>query len=88
MAISAQGQVARLYPDTVGCYIRLENPANVPKDGYFRLLLDHPNYSALYSMAVVSYVNNLSLYIRTKKDIISTEHAEVSYFILDTDYNR
>ena len=81
---SAKGNVTRIYPDQSGCYIRLNDSTNVPKDGYFRLHLNHPNYNALFSLTVAALTNGLPLSIVTEKEIHKSEHATVVYMVLDS----
>jgi hypothetical protein len=89
MALNAKGKVKRLYPSyesTKGkTFIRLELPASAsaPKDGYFFIDSSHPNYNALYSLALVAAVNRYELTIRTSADISSLAHAKVEYLVVD-----
>ncbi|MCP4631550.1 MAG: hypothetical protein GY855_01395 [candidate division Zixibacteria bacterium] len=83
MAVSVTDKVSRIYTRKNGCYIRLENPDHVPKEGYFFLPSDTPNYNSLYSLAVVAAINRYPLLIRTVRDITSSEHAAVEYLVLD-----
>lgn len=89
MAVHAKGKVTRLYPSyeaTNGkTYIRLELPAATvaPKDGYFYIETSHPNYNALYSLALVAAVNRYELTVRTAQDISTQNHAKVEYMVVD-----
>lgn len=87
MTVRFYGEVARLYVNSSGCIIRMQNvtPQGVvmPKDGYFHLELDHPNYSALYSLAMLAASGRHRLSIRTKEDAVSSSNAVVQYFVLD-----
>lgn len=83
MTVNATGQVDRLYAHNGGLNIRLMGIRETPKDGYFKLLLTHPNYNALFSMASMAAMSRRPLWIRTVKDIVPTESAEVSYMVLD-----
>ena len=87
MAIRATATVDRLYvraEPEAGALIRLAIPeSEAPKDGYFRLELDHPNYFALYSLALSAAINRFPLQIRTKADINPAETALVSYMVVD-----
>ena len=85
MAHYATGTVVRIYADTEGCYISLRYPDTTPKpkDGYFRLLKSHQNYSSLYSLAVVAAVNRYNLSIRTNGEIDPNEHGSVRYMVVD-----
>ena len=85
MANRVAGKVVRLYPTKGGTYIKLALAAGVPepKDGYFELDEKHPNYNALYSLALLAAVNRYTLTIRTERDITPTEHAVVAYMVVD-----
>ena len=84
MAYRVTSEVVRIYPADSECvYIRLKDPSHTPKDGYFELKTDHPNFKALYVLALVAAANRQKLQIRTVGDIVSTEHAEVLYMVLD-----
>jgi hypothetical protein len=84
MALVATGKVTRLYVRDEGTRIRLEIPADTqPKEGYFYLDLTHPNYNALYSLALSAAVNGYPLMIRTDADITPTEGATVNYMVVD-----
>jgi hypothetical protein len=85
MAIRADGKVARLYPTKGYTYIRLALAAGVaaPEDGYFKLDQTHPNYNALYSLALLAAVNRYTLTIRTESDITPSEYAVVRYMWVD-----
>jgi hypothetical protein len=85
MANTAKGKVGRIYPHENVAYIRLEGiPLNAtPKDGYFRLDKTHPNYAALYSLALVAAVNRYDLLIRTRAEITNQDHGEVVYMVVD-----
>lgn len=90
MAYRFYGQVARLYvrgTPQIGCMIRLKDvtPAGVdlPQDGYFYLESEHPNYNALYSLAVLAASGRHRLQIRTQGDAVPTSPARVSYMVLD-----
>jgi hypothetical protein len=87
MTFRFYGEVARLFVHTRGCEIRLQNVspqgAELPKDGYFSLLLGHENYAALYSLALFAASGRHRLSIRTVQDADSTSPAEISYIVLD-----
>ena len=89
MAILAKGRVKRIYPSyettNARTYIALELPASTvaPKDGYFVLDGRHPNYNALYSLALVAAVNRYELSIRTAADITNQAHANVEFMTID-----
>jgi hypothetical protein len=77
------GKVTRIYPNEDGCYIRMNYAGDKPKDEYFHLSKTHGNYNSLYSLAVVAAVNRYTLSIRTRQEIVSTEHGEVVYMVVD-----
>jgi hypothetical protein len=87
MAFRFYGEVDRLYVDRSGCNIRLQNvtpPGEpLPQDGYFVLHLDHENYAALYSLALLAASGRHRLSIRTVGDAVPTARAEVQYMVLD-----
>ncbi|MCP4611258.1 MAG: hypothetical protein GY845_21315 [Planctomycetes bacterium] len=78
-------EVKMINVDKEGCYIMLKDPGYSPKDGYFKLSLNHANYNSLYSLAVIAAVNRYKLQIRTYGDIVDTEYAEVLYMVISWD---
>lgn len=87
MTFRFYGEVERLFVRRSGLEIRLQNvtpqDAVMPKDGYFWLKLDHENYSALYSLALLAASGRHRLSIRSVTDAVPTEPAEVEYMVLD-----
>ena len=82
MANDTTGKVTRLYTDTDGCYIQTSGtPA--PKYNYYQLLLTHPNYNALYSLALSAAVNKNKLRVRTVQEIDANQIAEVEYLLVN-----
>jgi len=79
------GTVAQLYVDNGHCYITLKGIANPPKDGLFELRQSHPNYNALYSLALVAAVNGYKLGIRTIGEIEANpnNYPGVEYLVVD-----
>lgn len=84
------GQVERLYvrgTPNIGCMIRLRDvtPADetLPRDEYFYLDSDHPNYNALYSLALLAANGRHRLQVRTFGDAVPTEYARISYLVID-----
>ena len=82
------GKVNRMYVNKLGLDVRLDiDPKTAPKDGYFFLRVTHPNYNALYSLALAAAVNRLPLSIRTVGEIEDATKAEkrpeVEYFVQD-----
>ena len=82
MAVAVRGKVTKLYPQENGCYLKIDASPK-PKDGFFWIGLNHPNYNSLFSIAVVAFVNNYELQVRAKAEINSNEHASVSYVTID-----
>lgn len=88
MTVRVTGKVARLFVSRLSSggvtFIRLQVPASEqPMDGYFRLDQSHPNYNALYSLALSAAINGYPLSIRTVTDITPTEHGVVRYMVVD-----
>jgi len=85
MAIVAVGKVSRLYVNRGNTSIRLDIDweKTGPANGYFKLRLDHVNYNALYSLALAAAVNRFPLRIRTVKEIVKDDRAEVEYMVVD-----
>ena len=85
MIPSATGVVTRLYVREEGTNIRINvDPDLQPKDSYFLLELSHPDYNALYSLALAAAVNRLPLRIRANgDDPIKGRVCTVSYMVVD-----
>ena len=85
MAVRVKGRVSRIYASEDVTYIRLKDipTEDTPKDGYFRLFRSHPNYNALYSLALVAAVNRYQLDIRAAGEIEPSEYADVVYMVVD-----
>jgi len=82
MTTATKGAITRLYTNTEGCYIQTTGtPA--PKHEYYQLLLTHPNYNALYSLALSAAVNKMEMTVRTVDPIDTNEIAQVSYLSVD-----
>jgi hypothetical protein len=81
MADNLTGTVARIFPSRTSTAIRLHVPAGTvePKDGLFHLRFDHPNYNALYSLALVAAVNRYSLQIDANVEIDPDVEADIDY---------
>ena len=83
MATHFQGRVERLYPAAGITFVRLRIPvAQQPSKNYFRLLQDHENYNALYSLALAAAINGYDLLIRTNP-VQPGEDAFVEYMTVD-----
>lgn len=83
---TAIGKVSRIYANKSGAFIRLAGlpPGNTPGgENYFELRLNHANYNALYSLALVAAANRYNLRIRTDSDISPQSNAVVSYLVVD-----
>ena len=89
MTILFKGRVARIYANEAGCGVRLDTldqataARSGPPNAYFHLAHDHPNYNALYSLALAAAANRWELYVRTKTDVVPTTDASVQYFVVD-----
>lgn len=85
MIPSATGVVTRLYVSSPGTYIRLDiGPELQPSSNYFLLQLSHPDYNALYSLALAAAVNRLPLRIRANGDVpLKGRDCFVSYMVVD-----
>jgi hypothetical protein len=85
MAVNASGRISRIYAQKTYVAIRLANlpPELTPLSGYFVLRTTHPNYNALYSLALSAAVNRFVLTIRTEADISPQQTADVWYFVAD-----
>jgi len=83
MTVHAKGKVERLFVHSTGLYVRLADIKEKPRDEYFHLLLTHPNYNALFSLASMAAMSNRPLWIRTVEDIVPTEYGKVEYFVVD-----
>ena len=83
---SAIGKVSRIYANKSGAFIRLSGlpPQDTPGgEHYFELRNAHPNFNALYSLALVAAANQYKLWIRTESDISSKGNAVVHYMVVD-----
>lgn len=90
MANSVVGQIKRLYVDDDNCYIQIRYNENtisegvpIPSNEYFILPTSNPNYNSLYSLALASAVNRISVWIRAQSDIIQNAPAYVGYLVVD-----
>ncbi len=54
-----------------------------PSDNYFRVMSDHPNYKAIFSLASMAAMSGHRFAIRTTEDISEGDRAEVSYVFMD-----
>lgn len=79
----ATALVERLYVNREACIIRLAGVGPPPKDQYFKLLLDHPNYNALYSLALSAAINRYPLTVRATGEFPSDSMAQVEYLVVD-----
>lgn len=86
MAIRATGKITRLYANRHGTFIQLDvDPANAPKDTYFRLQSEHSNYNGIYSLALAAAANRWPITIRIEGDgpINPDIEANISYVNVD-----
>mgnify|MGYP001110167387 CR=1 FL=1 len=82
MTDSVHGKITRVYTDENQVYIKSDAVLK-PKSGYFRLLLTHPNYNAVYSLLLSSAINKKTVKLRTMQDISPTEYGEINYVSVD-----
>jgi hypothetical protein len=83
MALRASGAVERVYvraEPEAGTLVRLAIPeSEAPKDGYFRIELDHPNYFALYSPALSAAINpEQRRFRRGRRNLLAIQSATVT----------
>jgi len=78
MANRVKGKVKKIYAHEDLVYVSLEglDLGVTPKEEFFLLARNHPNYNALYSLALVAAVNRYELEIRTKAEITNQEYGE------------
>jgi len=80
------GRVERLYVTEGVTNIRLRGipVSEQPAENYFRLQQGHPNYNALYSLALAAAINGYELHIRVRGgDLTPGEEARVHYLFVD-----
>jgi hypothetical protein len=82
MGKSVSGRVELLSASAGRTVIRLTDPQHMPKDGNFKLRLDHPNYNALFSLACMAAMSGKYISIGTEEDIVPDEEADVTYVLL------
>jgi hypothetical protein len=84
MSDNRKGLVKRLYATNGRTFIRLDIPADQqPKDSYFALEQTHPNYTALFAIALSAAVNRQGLKIDTAGEITPDVTPTVDYLVLD-----
>lgn len=80
MATHFTGKVERLYVTGGRTFVRLRIPVSQqPEENYFELEQAHPNYNALYSLALAAAINGYDLLIRTVGDVAPGASARVRY---------
>jgi hypothetical protein len=81
------GTIAQLYVRQDATYVMLDIPeaANRPKNNYFLLRQDKPNYSAQYSLTLAAAANRWPLTIRVEGavDITPDLDAIVDFMTVD-----
>ena len=87
MPPTAFGKVTRIYANKFGAFIRIDTDGPKPLEEYFKLRLDHPNYNALYSLALAAAANRWPLTIRIEGPASSkvdpTREGIVSWLVVD-----
>lgn len=82
--LRVKGKITRLYPDSNGCYFRVNAPGEPsPKDGYYHLELKHANYAAMYALLLSCISLGNEITVRVYRNINATEHATVEYLVVD-----
>ena len=78
------GRVTLLYPDTGGVYFQLVGgkTAMQPKDGYYKLLVSHPNYRAMYDLLYRAAEKRWKLYVNCDPKLNAGGHAIANYFVV------
>lgn len=77
MATIATGKVMSLYTHEVTRISLGDTNDVLPGEGGFVLRRDHPNFNALYSLALSAAINRYTLRIGTTREITPAEEAEV-----------
>ena len=87
MSTDVTGTVAQLYVRQDASYIMLEIPdeAQRPKNDYFLLRQEKPNYNAQYSLALAAAANRWPLTIKVEgnADITPDLDAIVDFMVVD-----
>jgi hypothetical protein len=92
MTLEAKDVITRLHPDAQGCFIQLGDEKTGrfggqmearPKDRYFLLKLDHPNYSSLFQVAMHAAFLERRVMIRTRAEIDPEQVAEVDHLYVE-----
>jgi hypothetical protein len=79
------GKVRRLFVDREQCFIQLSG-IDVSKDSYFQLTANHPNYNAMYSLALSAAINSYVLQVRTAGEVEAVpkdQYPHVRYLVVD-----
>jgi hypothetical protein len=82
MAKTATGKVVVLHVHDVTTIGLGDTNDVLPKNGFFLLRPDNPNFNALYSMALSAAINRYDLRIVTTTEITPEERAEVERLAL------
>ena len=77
MSKIATGKVEVLHTHEVTTINLSDTNDVLPKDGGFVLRRDHPNFNALYSLALSAAINRYTLRIGTTTEITPAGEAEV-----------
>lgn len=84
MSDNRKGLVTRLYATNGRTFIRLKLPPDQqPKDSYFELEQTHPNYNALFAIALSAAVNRQQLWIDAAGEITPDVTPRIDYLVVD-----
>jgi len=78
------GRVTLLYPDRGGVYFSLigGKTAMQPKDGYYYLPMNHPNYQPMYDLLYRAAEKRWRLYVNCDPKPTAGGHATANYFVV------
>ncbi|MHA7207931.1 hypothetical protein [Arthrobacter sp. MDT1-65] len=87
MATKLSGFIIAIRVDRVGVAIALDNDATIgPLNNEFRLLPDHSQYNAIYSMALLAAANHRGVLIRIGGDGQIDPTLEATIKMLSCDF--
>ncbi len=78
MSQHRKGLIVRLYVNPAGCNIELDTYQTDPHT-YFKVRLNHENYTAVYSLALAAAINRYKVWLRLRDGT----DDEVLYIVVD-----
>lgn len=84
----ATGEIGELYIDENGFSISLRTngpPTEVDIETYFRVERNFGNYAAIYSIALVAFVQKFRIEVITREEIIDLTNARYTVLRLEAD---